>query len=194
MNVSQQEDPFTVGEDGLQDSCQAPFGLPGWHWVPLPSPPGGADLRKGWSGVPVPSSSPNPESSKVQLWATQRPLPQEIPKGQSKKKSMILPSFPHTVHAEAVWYACSKKSPPAPWTFFLVSSQSHQHCSLSFPLWALNISWTNPQQKKKIWIFYKVDAVPQICIFHCKSIITKDPGAKSVQEMLCSLVLVQGIP
>lgn len=89
VNVSQQEEPFTMREEGLQDSCQAPFGLPGWHKLPLPSPPCWADLRTGWSwSRPCPPAPAPWVPWGAVVGQTQR-LPQEIPKGQIKEERDI---------------------------------------------------------------------------------------------------------
>lgn len=134
-----------------------------------------------------------PDSIGVKFWATDRAPPQEIPKGQIKW--IFLFNFPHTVHClKAAWYTCSMKSPPTPWAFFLVSSQPHQHCFFILSVVDhLTFHGSIRSKKKETWISYKVNAVPQIYFSYCKSMITEDPWAKNVQEILCNLPLVQGI-
>lgn len=112
VNVCQQEDPFTTGEEGMQGSCQAPFGLlgcTGCHCQALP-----AEQTCGKAGLKA-AHALQLQTSPLR-WScgphTEHCL-KKFPRAKSKKKGMFVLNSPHPVHcAEAAWYAYSMKPPP----------------------------------------------------------------------------------
>lgn len=133
---------------------------------------------------------PSPASTEVELWATHRTLPEEIPTGPNqRRKGYFCSIFP------ILFIVQRQHGTLAPWNhhlhpeLFSLFPLSPISISLySFHCGPLNLSWTNTQQKIETWISYEVDVVPQIYFFYCKSTITEDPGAKSSWEILCNLL------
>lgn len=151
VNVSQQEDPFTMGEEGMQDSCQSPSGLLGCTGCHCQTC--GADLWKGWSwSCPCPPAPTQPwvhwdhgSMGHTQSTASRNSLgPNQRRKGCFCSIFAILFIVQRQHGKPSPW---NHHPQPEPFSLFLLSPISTAlypfHCG------PLNISWTHPQQKKK---------------------------------------------